>query len=160
MRRLLVSGIPGMGKTDAADGLRALHGFQHLDAEKFIGQGGRTYADIIKWIDSASREHEKVVVTWGFRPFEDAEAVRAIQKLGFTMVWFDGNDEAAHREYARRNAEKGIPVSVSERDWEDQMRNIALAVIESFNPIHVNTFDASGSFLEREVIAGRLLEVR
>lgn len=155
-RLLLLTGIPGTGKTEAGNTLSRLHGFVHLDAEAHAARGaGSLEAWVALWEDFLRKARElvragrSVVITWGFMPGIDNITVRALQGMGFRMVWFDGDRAAALREFLRRG-------TVGRDAWDAQMARIARLELAAFIPAEFNPFDSSGAFLSREEIAERV----
>ncbi len=154
---LLLTGIPGTGKTDAGRHLARAHGFVHLDAEAFIisrnvqnrAEWEAAWAEFRSQAEGHHLAGKDVVITWGFIPGQDDPVVRALQAMGFTMVWFDGDRAAARREFLRRG-------NVSAELLDLQLARIAALDIDSFAPIQLNPFDERGEFLPRAIIAERL----
>src|SRR5882672_2875201 len=95
-RLLLLTGIPGTGKTEMGRFLAREHGFVHFDVEEFLATP-QPQADILRRVDEERASGKDVVVTWGFMPGQDEPAIRAIQRMGFRMIWFDCDRRAAHR---------------------------------------------------------------
>lgn len=151
-RLLLITGIPGTGKTEAGRHLRDHHGFIHVDVEDLITQQPTTHAAILQRIAAARRTGRGVVVTWGFWPGNDDSAIRGIQGMGFTMVWFNGEHAAARRAFLRRG-------TVTEQAFNDQIARIAKLDLASFSARRFDPFDERGEFLPRETIAERLIEM-
>jgi hypothetical protein len=150
---LLLTGIPGSGKTEAGQTLATRHGFEHLDMEEFImTPPAKTREGLIAEARRLRDQGVDLVVTWGFMPGVDDGTIRALQALGFRMVWFDGDRKAALREFLKRG-------TVTEDLFYVQMRKIASMDLASFSPIPFNTFDSSGAFLPRATIARKLLEL-
>lgn len=149
-RRLLLTGIPGTGKTEAGHTLASQHGFLHLDAERFAQEApaGTTWADFVGVV-AASTERD-VVITWGFMPGTDDAFVRRLQGMGFRMVWFDGDRSAALRVFTARG-------TVSQAAFDAQMARIGRLDLNSFSPAMFDPFDSGGAFLSREEIARRLV---
>lgn len=155
---LLLTGIPGAGKTTAGLTLASRHGFVHMDAEEYAQS--RSASTIQEWVaiweafaqqvDREVRQGRDVVVTWGFMPGVDNLTVRLLQSRGFKMIWFDGNREAARREFLRRK-------TVSADELAAQMGRIADLDLASFGPTEYNSFGIDGNFLPRETIADQLL---
>jgi MoxR-like ATPase len=86
-RLLLITGIPGTGKTTMGKHLEAHHGFLHVDRE--VHRPPEFSADSKGFVAATRRD---VVATWGFRPMapEDLAGVDELRQLGFVGVWLDG----------------------------------------------------------------------
>src|SRR3989344_1170302 len=99
-KHILITGVPGTGKTSIGDYLQEHHGFTHYNLEDdatlvLFSQ------DKDGFVNSASKK-DKVVITWGFMPYQQAEHVIRIKKQGFSLIWLDGNRIAAFREFMKR----------------------------------------------------------
>ena len=101
-------------------------------------------------MEGAKQTGEGVVVTWGFMPGLDDDTVRRLQRMGFQMIWFDGNRAAARREFLKRG-------NVSEDLLNLQMGRIATLDLASFAPTPFNPFDEQGVLVSRAEVARRLL---
>lgn len=142
--KILITGIPGTGKTSIGKYLELEKGFMHFDVEntlRLYGDGGVRMID-----DFVNKPGDKKIMTWGFIPVTDEPLVRYLQKLGFKMIWFDGNRDSARKEFLKRN-------DTPEELFDLQLGKIDRMNLEEFNPININTFDNEGNFLSREDIA-------
>lgn len=81
---LLVSGIPGAGKSTFARWLGVEYSFHHVDIDF------DRYPDASAWL-----KMPRVVVDWGFPP-NCLPFVRDLVANGFSHWWFDGDRQAAH----------------------------------------------------------------
>lgn len=88
---LLITGIPGTGKTWYGDKFASEFGFVHYDLEdqRTLSRFA-TFGDLISELLSLNRS---VVVTWGFNPEDppSIELIRQFRDAGFRLIWFDGN---------------------------------------------------------------------
>jgi len=78
-----------------------------------------------------------VVVSWGFIPDSQLEAVLALRTLGFRWIWLDGDRELALREYLALGRLKSA--------WNRQLTKIANHIdpaIDELSPLVIDTFDA------------------
>ena len=90
--KLLITGIPGAGKTHFGEYLVSAHGFVHRDLEDTT-----EFADFVDnpltYLLRLSAEGQKSVITWstwGFVPaIRQIELVRSIGKHGFGILWFE-----------------------------------------------------------------------
>jgi len=152
-RLLLLTGIPGTGKTEMGRFLEREHGFVHIDVEEMLlTPPPKTHRDILFSAIAHKTYGSDVVITWGFLPGQDEPTIRALQGQGFQIVWFEGDHQAAHRAFKRRGT---VPL----RLFHGQIERIKLLDIDSFRPHRLNPFE-NGEFLAREVIAKRLLELQ
>ena len=138
--KLLITGIPGTGKTTIGNYLALAKGYKHLDNEAALKRG-----DLKTIQDFLAHPAEDKVVTWGFVPEVDDAGVKQFLDMGYQMIWFDGNREAARREFLKR---ADTPVE----DLDNQMIRIEKHDLEKFKPIRINTFSADGVFLDKEKV--------
>ncbi len=147
--KLLITGIPGTGKTSIGNYLASVKGYEHLDIEAALKRHDAVGAKIIKdFMDSPA---ENKVITWGFIPITDDAGVQQLLDVGYKLIWFDGNREAARREFLKRG---DVPVEA----LDNQMAKIEKFDVEKFKPIYINTFSEDGMFLEKEAIAELIFE--
>ena len=97
MKLLLITGIPGTGKTTIGDYLQEKYGFTHLDMELI-----NAWQSLTSSILEAKRLNRDLVITWGFMPEEDNEKILKLKEIGVKMIWFDGNREAAREVFLAR----------------------------------------------------------
>ena len=99
--RVLLSGIPGAGKTTMACELDRRFSLRHIDME----------ANRFELADAAVQDptgfaeglpDAGVVVSWGFGPHAAIDAIRAIVDVGFVPVWLDGDRARCYTEFMRR----------------------------------------------------------
>ncbi|CAN5748932.1 hypothetical protein BH11PAT2_BH11PAT2_01450 [soil metagenome] len=140
--KILITGIPGTGKTTIGDYLESEKGFLHLNMERTS-------------LEEMTRFHESSapnkVITWGFVPIVQNADIKNLQELGYKMFWFDGNREAARREFIERG-------DVPEDLLDAQLSRIESLDLSIFNPTLINTFDANGLFYTKEQIANMLIQ--
>ena len=149
-RLLLLTGIPGTGKTTIGEYLERSHGFRHVNREI---HDPREFTD-----DPGAflrRSEDDVVATWGFRPtaHEDLHGVIGLCTLGFKGVWLDGP-----RPWALTQILKARPES--ESDFYLQMRNIeASGIRKTLGFPVVNPFGTTGHVRDKAEIARESLAV-
>jgi hypothetical protein len=141
---LLITGIPATGKTKVGNFLRDNKGFVHVDFEDpqaWPSQLQRQWGTPRELVDYLKNMKRPIVVTWGFMPGSSDEAVvRYFQEAGFTLIWFDGNREAARRAFIARG-------TVPTQALDAQMVRINNMDLAAFEPIIIDTFDSAGNFL-------------
>jgi len=148
---LLITGIPGTGKTTVGNYLREHFGFIHYDFEdenvlKLFGQDKNRFI-------SRALTRKRVVITWGFMPYGHTEHVFEIKRRGFILIWFDGDRDAALREFSKRG-------TVSGEQFQIQLSNInSSGVLSMINPHIINTFDSRGRFRTLEEIAHDVMSI-
>ncbi|TRZ78410.1 AAA family ATPase [bacterium] len=144
-QRILITGIPGTGKTTIGDALKDMYSFQHVDLEcrdfKKFKQNSKIF------IDELVNSQKNIVVTWGFMPNEkQINIVLSFKNKGFKLVWLDGNREVARKIFNQRGTVK------------DELFQIQLSRIDNFNvinkinPLIYNTFKKNGTFKKIKVI--------
>ena len=146
--KLLITGIPGTGKTTIGEYLRANKGYEHFNMERELVSQSSFSAAIEAFLEAPG---ENKVITWGFRPGVDDAGVKQLQALGFQMIWFDGNREAARKAFLKRG-------DVGKELLDRQMALIGKMNLPDFQPIIFNTFDPAGNFFKEETIVGLLLD--
>jgi adenylate kinase family enzyme len=137
---LLITGIPGTGKTTYGDKFVNQFGFVHYDLEepqtlnRFAGNPARFIADAVS-------QKKSVVVTWGFVLDEYQTAlVLQFRSVSFKLIWFDGNRSAALRAFRKR-------ATVSEEAFHAQMHRIEeTKIVERLQPTVINPLNAPGKF--------------
>jgi len=137
---LLITGVPGTGKTWFGDKFAINFGFVHYDLEEQQTLN-RLAANPAQFIAEIITRNENVVVTWGFLPDETQSAiVPQFRNSGFKLIWLDGNRPAALREFQKRN-------TVPEELFYLQMYRIENSrIVAHLRPFIINPFDAQGQF--------------
>lgn len=135
---LLITGIPGTGKTTLADNLAKDFGFVHHDLEDpSVLQ--RLFANPTQFIADTLSQNRDTLLTWGFVP-DHQQSVALILQLktaGFKLIWFDGNRPAALQAFIRRG-------TVPEIFFYLQMYRIeASKIIDIIKPVVIDPFDAA-----------------
>lgn len=144
---ILITGIPGTGKTYIGDFFANKRGYIHYDLEQ-----NDTLYDLLSspnlFIERLLKNKRDTVITWGFVPDNQQQIriVNHLKSIGFKLIWFDGNRPAALREFIRRG-------TVPEAAFYLQMLKIEqLKIINNINPLIINTFDEYGKFRRPEDI--------
>lgn len=146
--KLLITGIPGTGKTSFGNFLQSEKGYEHFDMESVLKKHGKEGSSVIN--EFINNKGEKKVITWGFIPKTDDQLVRNLQSSGYRMIWFDGDRESARREFLNRG-------DTSEDLFDLQLSKIVDMDLDSFNPVKINTFDHNGVFFTSEEVV-KLIE--
>jgi hypothetical protein len=156
MKLMLITGVPGTGKTTLGCHLAKQHGFRHIDFEREDGlelkrfwrfgeRGFRTQVKTLKL------KKQDVVVTWGFVPDRQLEKAKAMRSAGFEWIWTDGDRAAARRVFVARG-------TVEEPLFDAQIKRIETFINPAQLGIRVvNPFDSIGNFRPLEEIADELL---
>lgn len=156
-KKLLITGIPGTGKTKIGNYLSENFDFIHVDMEdKDKININKIYINPEIFVNDLVKINKNVVVTWGFVPCEEQIAhVNLFKNKGFKLIWLDGDREAALREFTKRDSQSG------EQYLRDQLNafNIQLDGIEKSNavarikPKIYNTFNAEHNFKDLTLIS-------
>ncbi len=141
MKLILITGVPGTGKTSIGDYLKDKHGFKHINFEDGISLN-QFISDTNAFLNGDCKISD-VVTTWGFVPSsEQIQLVDLLKSKGFKLFWFDGNRLAAFREYLKAGR--------LEKLFYLQMYRICESdVISKINRIIINTFDKDGVFRKK-----------
>jgi hypothetical protein len=111
---VLLSGIPGTGKSSFSRWLVEHHGFVHFDV------------DIGRLPSPTDLAHPRAVLHWRFpagdRFPETVEILLGFDALGVARLWFDGDRAAALESYLGAGKPKG--------DWDIQLAGIEAHWIE------------------------------
>lgn len=153
MRKLiLITGIPGTGKTTIGKRLEETHTFEHIDLEDCPIQ--ELFKNPIVFIDNLLNGQKNIVVTWGFAP-DDAqtEIVLKFKDKNFKLIWFDGNREAAKRAFNKRG-------DVPEKLFGQQLSRIENShIVSKINPHIINTFKQNETFKSPDDIIKEIFEI-
>lgn len=153
MTRLLVTGIPGTGKTTIGRYLASRYGFTHVDVEadsfsvrRELEEDADSYLGKLEYLAD-------VVLSWGFGPYTDRPAFDKVQAAGYKVIWMDGDHVIALRNFLVR--EDYSPYR--EADYYGQMQLILSTEIGyRAGFIRVDPFDAEG-FRPLEDIAAEIM---
>jgi len=143
-RIILISGVPGTGKTTIGNYLESQRKFVHFDIEKVMK------------LPNFNTLNENTILTWGFNP-EDPVSVGYIKDFvnsGRMMIWLDGNRDASKKAFIDRK-------TVSLARYEEQMERITRQekkIYSEFSPRVINPFDSFGHFKPCEEIAIEILK--
>lgn len=153
MTKILISGIPGTGKTTVAEYLANNFGYSHIDVEadsfkvrRELEQDAESFFNNIATIDN-------VVLSWGFGPYMDRPTVEKVIAAGFKFVWLDGDHTISLRNFLAR--ENNDPHQ--EANYYGQMQMIlATEVVERLKPAQIDPF-RGGEFRPVEDIANEII---
>jgi hypothetical protein len=137
----LVTGVPGTGKTTFGNVLAREFGFQHFDFED-PATANRCVQDLDRFVDESLGLNHGIVVTWGFVPNHEysVSIVRQLRAREFKLVWFDGNRQAALREFQKRG-------TVPDHLFHLQMSRVDESrIVERLRPAVIDPFDANERF--------------
>lgn len=156
LKLLLLTGIPGTGKTTLADHLVSHHGFVHFDRERFehwpwLVRVLWDRAMVLFCLYAICCSH-RVVISWGFLPGKDEPVIKKLQALGFTLFWFDGDRQAARKAFVKRRT---VPL----RAWVAQLKRINGFDLQHFEPVMINPFGPKGSFRSKKTLVAELFDV-
>lgn len=134
---ILITGIPGTGKTTVANYLALKHDFTHYDREDFSNWSSELThlwrASLRTFVLTATLANPKIVISWGFLPGEDDADIQLLINMGFKMFWFDGDRTAARRTFLQRG-------TVPEQLFREQMERINAMQLSKFKHTKINAF--------------------
>jgi shikimate kinase len=144
MKIILLTGIPGMGKTKIGNHLKNNYDFYHIDIENPEKNSSSEFINfrhdnispelLIKEIIKRNRD---AVITWGFYPVVNDYVIKRLQDLGAKMIWLDGNRDLAKKFWKQRDD----PIS-DERLFDMQIQRINNHDIQGiFSPSNYDPFD-------------------
>jgi len=156
---ILLSGVPGGGKTTVGDLLAQRHGFRHVDMESCRFElATRAVDDVESFLADLDGSHN-VAISWGFGPFAAVDAVRRIVRAGYVPFWFDGDRAQFFASFIRREQLSGKPpraVQAMELTYYLQMASIVQTGIkDAIDWIHINPFNGDGTYrldLDEEIV--------
>jgi adenylate kinase family enzyme len=152
--KILISGIPGTGKTTVAEYMRRQLGFQHVDMEADSFRLRRELErDPDAFLENLFRA-DRLVVSWGFSPYTDRPGVDTLIAAGYKFVWLDGDHTVALRNFLNReNHDKR-----QEANYYGQMQMIlSTELVDRMQPICIDPFQGDG-FRPLEEIAAEIIE--
>ncbi len=154
MTKLLISGVPGAGKTTLANYLESDHGFFHVDMEGDEFDPRKEFnKDPANFLGRLAT-HEDVVLSWGFRPFKDRSAVEKLMEAGFSVIWLDGDRAVSFSNFMKRENNN----LMSEVTYYEQMQAIiTTGIVAAIGPVVINPFTDAGEFRPVEEIADQVL---
>ena len=153
MAKILISGIPGTGKTTVAEHLAQHLGYTHIDMEADSFSARRELEHDAEVFIGRLANIEHVVVSWGFSPYIDRPGIDKFITAGYKFVWLDGDHVVALRNFLRR--ENNDPRQ--EANYYGQMQMIlSTELTERLKPICINPF-VDGGFRPSEEIAAEII---
>jgi hypothetical protein len=151
VQRLLITGIPGTGKTTLGHHLNTSRGYTHFDLEDRETLS-RLTAPQSSFLYKVISTIGDVVVTWGF-PVNDWAVTQVVllRANGFHLVWFDGDRSIALKIFNRRG-------DVPEWLFHRQIASIeSTKIIHRLQPRIVDPFGADGEIKPLELLAEAVL---
>jgi hypothetical protein len=154
--RILLSGLPGGGKTRLGDTLAADHGFLHADMEAngwvLTNEAHRDPEAFLR----AFPDDRNVVLTWGFHPLQSLRVVQVLVRGGFTPVWLDGDRAHFFASFMRREHSSPSMAACYHRQLERMAQARVLEVIDWHI---VDPFQPDGTFRPLDEIAAEIVKV-
>jgi len=163
-RIILLSGVPGSGKSTFGRWLARNKGFIHLDVEMpgVLQQSDlraawwhmvfEPYGSAMPLYDAIRRFGAPVAIDWGF-PVRLRGVVEALQNLGVELFWFDGDRDAARRSFINRGT---VPID----RLDAQMLGIESewpSILALFGDKIICNIDSRGEFVEPNLLYSRIL---
>jgi hypothetical protein len=148
MRRklVLITGIPGTGKTTIGDFLANSYDFIHFDMEE-TGRASEINSNVEKFVNINFPVDKNIVLTWGFAPDEATiKTIGLLKSYGFDLFWFDGDHDVAREMCIKRG-------NFNESEFQEQMRLLGIFDVPSkIGAKTINVFNEDGSFKSKSII--------
>ena len=166
--RILITGIPGSGKTTIGEYLKNNFNYFHMDMESDENLGylkiEKMLDNPVEFIEEFINKFSNIVITWGFIPGDrHIEIINMLKKdYNFMLIWFDGDRKSAKNAFIRRSKKKGekyFKIAMEELNLQIPSINNS-NVIERINPIIINTFDDNQNFKNSEEVIKEILAIR
>jgi hypothetical protein len=154
--RILITGVPGTGKTTIGEYLATEHDFYHQDMEmnefEPIRQAKANITDFLKSLDA----HQNIVVTWGFGPFTDRPVIEVLIEDGYLLFWLDGDRIASFTNFMHREKHN----DQMEYMYYLQMMNIVSSqIVKQLKPVLINPFLEWGKYRPIDEITNEILQI-
>lgn len=159
MKILLLTGIPGVGKTHIGDYLRDKYGFIHLDIEDhacwphYIPQINNSASSAGNTMESVKQQGKDTVITWGFWPTANDNHIYEFINNGAQMFWLDGNRKVAKKFWRKRHPYE------DEVQFDNQIKRIDETNVDRFAHTKLNPIGLDETHLSEEEIAEKLLSL-
>jgi hypothetical protein len=156
---ILLSGIPGAGKSTFGRYLSREHNFAHYDLECWPRGWPNPHlkerwdADRRAFVEELRQYHDRVVLDWGF-PVSCASWVAELRDQGVQLVWLDCDTNRARDAVVRRGGTDWIAFyqqvkQIQQAGYPDQLNCLVVPVLAS-----------SGSFLNPHQIESIVFPIR
>lgn len=151
MNKIFLAGLPGTGKTTIGTHLDRTRGFSHFDMElNGFALRERYYENKGLFLGRIAAVVSDTVVTWGFGPECDTDAVQHIIGVGYQPVWLGGNPAFSYAVFAE--CEGHDPGKM--QDYYNQMSAIGRTGVASIIGARVvDPFEEDGSFRPVDAVA-------
>ena len=151
--KLLITGVPGTGKSTIGEHLAKNNDFFHLDMEKNgfapVRELKKKETKFLKKLEP----HKNVVITWGFG-FFSRPLVENLRKNGFVLFWLDGDRVASFKTFMQRDKHD----TRSEYEYYSQLMGIiASDIVERLKPIVINPFTKSSELRPTAQVAEKII---
>ena len=158
---LLLSGIPGSGKSSFARWLAKNKDYLHLDFDRGDLEKHGLHGPFDKFASSGSdqfivellKAHPPVCLDWGFPP-RCLWIVRRLADAGVNVWWFDAEPEVAKKHFLSRG-------DVHETAFDEQIANIKAsrgAIMELFGDRVISALNADGTHVSCEQIYAQIFK--
>lgn len=123
--KILLSGLPGAGKTHLGTCLSRNHGYYHLDMEDWPADFAKEIWDqgnIAAFVQQLDAVANNVVLSWGYPP-SCLSTVREMRSLGVTTFWIDAPLIFCRRHWRPKEGQSGADfirqIAQIEASWSE-----------------------------------------
>lgn len=143
MKIILLTGIPGTGKTKIGNYLKEKYNYFHIDLETPEKNSSLEFLSFSQLnlepdllVEEIKKGKRDAVITWGFYPLAHDKKILRLQALGAKMFWLDGDRELALIAWRKRDE------PIDDEYFYAQIERINNHDIQGiFSPINYDTFD-------------------
>jgi energy-coupling factor transporter ATP-binding protein EcfA2 len=133
---ILLTGLPGSGKTKLGNHLSEKHGFYFINTDDNPTELEKLcLGDIDNYVAQWLKIHDLMCVEWGFKPRFSSRVLR-LKTQGASLFWLTCEKRIAHTNWLEDNKNKGF----DPRCWDIQVLEIEKAKLPTLEFITIETY--------------------